>query len=77
MAPMPGAVVRIAVEVGDTVVAGQPLMWLEAMKMEHAISAPADGVVSEITVSVGQQVEQGTALAVVDSESDDESEESA
>lgn len=77
VAPMPGAVVRIAVEVGDTVVAGQPLMWLEAMKMEHAISAPADGVVSEITVSVGQQVEQGTALAVVDSESDDESEESA
>ena len=71
VAPMPGAVVRIAVEVGDTVTAGQPLMWLEAMKMEHAISAPADGVVSEITVSLGQQVEQGTALAVVDSGEDE------
>ena len=75
VAPMPGAVVRIAVEVGDTVVAGQPLMWLEAMKMEHAISAPADGIVSEIAVSLGQQVDQGTALAVVDSGSDDETQE--
>src|SRR5690606_26983883 len=72
VAPMPGAVVRIAVEVGDTVVPGQALMWLEAMKMEHVIAAPAAGTVSEITVSVGQQVDQGTALVVVDTGSDSE-----
>jgi propionyl-CoA carboxylase alpha chain len=65
VAPMPGAVVRIAVAVGDAVETGQPLMWLEAMKMEHVITAPADGVVAELAVSLGQQVEQGTALAVV------------
>ncbi|KAB7745407.1 biotin/lipoyl-binding protein [Nostocoides sp. F2B08] len=66
VAPMPGAAVRIAVSVGDVVAAGQPLMWLEAMKMEHVIAAPAAGTVREILVSVGQQVEQGTTLAVVD-----------
>lgn len=73
VAPMPGAVVRIAVEVGERVRVGQPLMWLEAMKMEHAISAPADGVVAEITVGIGEQVEQGTALVVVDTDPDDTS----
>jgi propionyl-CoA carboxylase alpha chain len=63
---MPGAVVRIAVSVGDTVAAGQPLMWLEAMKMEHAVCAPAAGRVAEIGVGLGAQVEQGAALVVID-----------
>ena len=72
VAPMPGAVVRIAVSVGDVVAAGQPLMWLEAMKMEHVIAAPAAGRVSEILVGVGHQVEQGAALAVVDPAPDEE-----
>ena len=57
---MPGTVVRIAVEVGAAVAAGQPLLWLEAMKMEHAVRAPVAGVVAELPVAVGQQVAQGT-----------------
>ncbi|NIH84070.1 biotin carboxylase N-terminal domain-containing protein [Amycolatopsis granulosa] len=65
VAPMPGTVLRIAVAVGDTVAAGDPLLWLEAMKMEHRITAPADGEVTELPVSVGRQVEPGTVLAVV------------
>jgi acyl-CoA carboxylase subunit alpha len=65
VAPMPGTVVRLAVQAGDSVKAGDPLLWLEAMKMEHRIAAPADGVVAELPVTVGQQVEVGTILAVV------------
>ncbi|MBB4684526.1 ATP-binding protein [Amycolatopsis jiangsuensis] len=68
VAPMPGTVVRVAVAAGDTVAAGDPLLWLEAMKMEHRISAPADGVVAELPVEAGQQVEVGTVLAVVGDE---------
>ncbi|KFZ78754.1 acetyl-CoA carboxylase subunit alpha [Amycolatopsis sp. MJM2582] len=68
VAPMPGTVVRLAVEAGDTVKTGDPLLWLEAMKMEHRIAAPADGVVTELPVVVGQQVEVGTILAVVGDE---------
>jgi len=70
LAPMPGAVVRIAVAQGDPVTAGQPVLWLEAMKMQHQINAPADGVVAELPVQEGQQVEVGTVLAVVNSEGD-------
>ena len=77
VAPMPGAVVRIAVAVGDVVEAGQPLLWLEAMKMEHPVLAPAAGVIAEIAVSLGEQVEQGTALAVVDTGSDPHQEEAS
>lgn len=65
VAPMPGTVVRVGVEVGDKVTAGQGLVWLEAMKMEHTISAPADGVLVELSVAAGQQVEVGAVLAVV------------
>ncbi|QYN17711.1 biotin carboxylase N-terminal domain-containing protein [Amycolatopsis sp. DSM 110486] len=65
VAPMPGTIVRLAVGVGDAVAAGDPLLWLEAMKMEHRIAAPADGVVTELPVKVGLQVEVGTILAVV------------
>ncbi|GAA0932400.1 biotin carboxylase N-terminal domain-containing protein [Kribbella koreensis] len=65
VAPMPGTVVRVGVEVGDKVTAGQGLVWLEAMKMEHTISAPADGVLAELSVAAGQQVEVGAVLAVV------------
>ncbi len=65
LAPMPGSVLRVAVAQGDFVQAGQPLLWLEAMKMEHQISASVDGVVVELDVKVGQQVEVGTVLAVV------------
>ncbi|MET9313204.1 biotin carboxylase N-terminal domain-containing protein [Kribbella sp. NPDC003505] len=65
VAPMPGTVIRVGVAVGDVVKQGQPLLWLEAMKMEHTIAAPADGVVGELTVAAGQQVEVGAVLAVV------------
>ncbi|WP_405009365.1 biotin carboxylase N-terminal domain-containing protein [Kitasatospora sp. NBC_01539] len=65
LAPMPGTVVRTAVAAGDTVAAGQPLLWLEAMKMEHQVAAPADGLLTELRVVPGQQVEPGTVLAVV------------
>ena len=68
LAPMPGSVLRVAVEQGATVQSGQPLLWLEAMKMEHQISAPADGVVAELPVTQGQQVDVGTVLAVVQAE---------
>jgi propionyl-CoA carboxylase alpha chain len=70
LAPMPGTIVRIGVAVGDQVMAGQPLLWLEAMKMEHVIAAPADGVVSDLPVAAGQQVEVGSVLAVVKPEED-------
>ncbi len=65
LAPMPGAVIRIGVTEGDRVVAGQPLLWLEAMKMEHTVSAPADGVVSTLSVQPGQQLSVGDVLAVI------------
>jgi propionyl-CoA carboxylase alpha chain len=65
-APMPGAVVRVLVDVGAVVVAGQPLVVLEAMKMEHTVAAPADGTVTTVGVTAGQQVDAGTVLVVVD-----------
>ena len=65
LAPMPGAVARLGAAVGDQVHAGQPLLWLEAMKMEHVIAAPVAGIVAELPVTVGQQVQVGSVLAVV------------
>lgn len=66
IAPMPGNVIRIGAEVGATVTAGQPLIWLEAMKMEHTITAPNDGVLAELNVQPGRQVEVGAVLARVE-----------
>jgi propionyl-CoA carboxylase alpha chain len=65
IAPMPGSVVRIAIAVGDRVRAGEPILWLEAMKMQHRINAPADGVVAELPVREGQQIDVGAVLAVL------------
>ncbi|MFB7469600.1 biotin carboxylase N-terminal domain-containing protein [Kitasatospora sp. NPDC056184] len=65
LAPMPGTVVRATAAVGDTVTAGQPLLVLEAMKMEHRITAPADGILAELRAVPGRQVETGALLAVV------------
>ncbi|MCE7008929.1 acetyl/propionyl-CoA carboxylase subunit alpha [Kibdelosporangium philippinense] len=65
LAPMPGTVVRVAVSAGDQVEQGQPLLWLEAMKMEHKITAPAAGTLSSLPVAAGQQVDLGAVLAVV------------
>ncbi|WP_351227026.1 biotin carboxylase N-terminal domain-containing protein [Streptomyces sp. NPDC002133] len=67
LAPMPGTVVRIAegLAPGSAVTAGQPLVWLEAMKMEHRISAPASGTLTALHAAPGRQVEVGALLAVV------------
>jgi acetyl/propionyl-CoA carboxylase alpha subunit len=65
VAPMPGTVVRVAAAVGDEVKAGDALVVLEAMKMEHGIKADADGTVASVSVAPGQQVDAGTVLAVV------------
>ena len=60
--PLPGVVVSIAVSAGQAVKAGDTLLTLEAMKMENAIQAEADGTVAKVLVSVGQSVQSGDAL---------------
>ncbi|MDH2412678.1 biotin carboxylase N-terminal domain-containing protein [Nocardioides sp. CER19] len=66
LAPMPGSVVAVHVEVGASVSEGQPLLVMEAMKMQHTIAAPRSGTVTELAASVGRQVEAGAVLAVVE-----------
>ncbi|WP_103348489.1 biotin carboxylase N-terminal domain-containing protein [Amycolatopsis sp. CA-128772] len=63
--PMPGTVLVVKVAAGDVVKAGTPLLVVEAMKMEHTVTAPIDGVVSELPVRTGQQVALDETLAVV------------
>jgi acetyl-CoA/propionyl-CoA carboxylase biotin carboxyl carrier protein len=63
--PMPGTVLVVKVARGDVVSAGTPLLIVEAMKMEHTITAPVDGVVSELHVQAGQSVSLDEALALV------------
>ncbi|MFB7358365.1 acetyl/propionyl/methylcrotonyl-CoA carboxylase subunit alpha [Streptomyces gardneri] len=74
LAPMPGTVVRLAdgLAVGDRVAAGQPLLWLEAMKMEHRVTAPASGTLTALHAAPGRQVEVGALLAVVQTEATEE-----
>ncbi|MDV9189490.1 biotin carboxylase N-terminal domain-containing protein [Streptomyces sp. SR27] len=74
LAPMPGTVVRVAdgLAVGDRVTAGQPLLWLEAMKMEHRVIAPASGTLTALHAAPGRQVEVGALLAVVQTEATEE-----
>lgn len=62
---MPGSVVRVEATAGQRVSAGQPVLVLEAMKMEHQIRAPADGLVAEVLVGPGDQVQAGDVLATV------------
>ena len=66
LAPMPGTVVSVAVEQGQLVEAGQPVLVLEAMKMQHTVRAPGPGTVTEIDVEPGAQVAAGEVLAVVE-----------
>ena len=66
LAPMPGLVRRVLVEAGAVVTAGQPLLVLEAMKMEQTVAAPAAGVVAELRAKAGEQVAAGQVLAVVE-----------
>jgi 3-methylcrotonyl-CoA carboxylase alpha subunit len=64
--PMPGVVTRVMVAAGDAVTKGQPLVALEAMKMEHLIRAPRDGRIRSIAAIVGQMVSGGVPLAEMD-----------
>ena len=64
-APMPGKIISISVKAGDTVEKGQPLLVMEAMKMEHTISAPGDGKVEEVFYGVGDQVTEGAELVSI------------
>ncbi|SDS44055.1 acetyl/propionyl/methylcrotonyl-CoA carboxylase subunit alpha [Erythrobacter sp. HL-111] len=65
IAPMPGKVIAVDVSEGQTVTAGQRLMVLEAMKMEHALTAPFDGVIEGLAVSAGGQVQVEAVLCTV------------
>lgn len=64
-APMPGLVARVAVAVGERVTAKQPLVVLEAMKMENQLDAPIAGVVDEVRVAPGDTVEKGAVLVTI------------
>jgi 3-methylcrotonyl-CoA carboxylase alpha subunit len=60
--PLPGKIIDLRVKAGDTVSRGQPLLVLEAMKMEHTLTAPADGTVKSVRYAVGEQVPEGAEL---------------
>ena len=64
---MPAAVVSVAVTEGQQVTKGDVVVVLEAMKMQHTITAPTDGVVAQLDVTAGAQVESGAVLAVIES----------
>ena len=74
VSPMPGSVVVVNVASGDAVTAGTVIVAVEAMKMEHSLSSPVDGVV-EVLVAVGDQVKVGQLLAVVKATEDSQKEE--
>ena len=65
-APMPGKILEIKTKIGDQVEAGQPLVILEAMKMENVMTAPASGIVKEIPTKVGVNVNQGDPLVIIE-----------
>ena len=65
-APMPGKILEIKTNVGDSVEAGQPLVILEAMKMENVMTAPVSGTVKEIPIQVGINVIQGDELVIIE-----------
>jgi biotin carboxyl carrier protein len=62
---MPGKVIELRVAEGDAVQAGQVLMIMEAMKMEHSVTAPQDGTVGQILVTAGDQVDADALLVLV------------
>jgi acetyl/propionyl-CoA carboxylase alpha subunit len=61
--PMPGKIVSVSVKAGEAVTKGQPLVTLEAMKMEHTLTAPFDGTVADVAATAGAQVSEGLVLA--------------
>ena len=77
VAPMPGTVVKVLAAPGDTVTKGDPVVVIEAMKMEHTIGAAGDGTVAEILVEVGRQVDIDEVIAVITAADDNENSENA
>jgi len=69
LAPMPGRIVALSVEAGQTVQAEQPLLVMEAMKMELTLRAPRDGVLAAINAAVGEFVEADCILVQLEAES--------
>ncbi len=67
-APMPGSIIKVFAVNGQTVKAGDPILIMEAMKMEHTIAAPADGVVQEVLYAEGDQVADGAELAIFEAD---------
>jgi 3-methylcrotonyl-CoA carboxylase alpha subunit len=65
---LPGTVVAVLVKSGQKVSAGDPLVVLEAMKMEHRITTPTDGVVEDVRVAVGDRVDAHQLLVVLAAE---------
>lgn len=65
LAPIPGSIMEVYVQVGDKVKAGQPLFKMEAMKMENEINARIDGTISAVSISAGDTVNQGDELMVI------------
>lgn len=65
-AQMPGKIVRVMIRAGQTVEKGQPMLVMEAMKMENEIRAPIAGVVASVRVEPGQAVESGAELSVME-----------
>jgi len=72
VAPMPGTVVKVLAAPGDTVAKGDPVVVIEAMKMEHTIGASGDGTVAEILVTVGKQVDIDEVIAVIKADDDND-----
>jgi biotin carboxyl carrier protein len=66
LAPMPGSVLTVHARAGESVAAGEPVVTLEAMKMEHVVFAPVNGRIAELRVAAGEQVARGQVLGVVE-----------
>jgi biotin carboxyl carrier protein len=66
MSPMPGRVVKILAGAGEAVAAGQPLVVVEAMKMENELRAPRSGTITGVRVSEGASIEANTVIMVVE-----------
>jgi 3-methylcrotonyl-CoA carboxylase alpha subunit len=66
---MPGRIIAVEVAAGESVTKGQKLVTLEAMKMEHTLTAPFDGAVAELNAAAGGQVSEGTLLVRVEAAS--------
>ena len=70
-APMPGRVTRVLVGAGAAIRRGEPLMVIEAMKMEHTVTAPVDGIVAAVRFGVGERVEEGAELITLTAAEDE------